>query len=153
MTNSPTDIPIGELLKHAPPMILIDRVLECADEHLTAEVVIRDDSPFCIAGAVGAWVGIEYMAQAIAAWSGWRARERGEPIRIGFLLGTRRYESQVGHFPVGSRLEVQVAREFQADNGLARFKAELLCGGVSWATASVSVYEPPATHPTAMGQP
>ena len=138
-------VPIEQLLPHAPPMVLLDRVIEAAEEHLTATVAIRVDSEFCREGHVGAWVGIEYMAQAVAAWSGWRARERGDAVKIGFLLGTRRYEAHVGHFSIGDALCIRVEREFQADNGLARFRAQIHRGDELCAEASISVYEPPAS--------
>lgn len=137
------EIPFAELVPHAPPMVLLDRVVDAADEHLTAAVTLRSDSEFCRDGRVGAWVGIEYMAQAVAAWSGWQARQRGEPVKVGFLLGTRRYEALRPEFLAGETLLVYVEREFQADNGLARFRAEIRCGDELCAQASISVYEPP----------
>lgn len=136
-------IPIEDLLPHAPPMVLLDRVLEAADEHLTAELAIRSDSEFCRDGRVGNWVGIEYMAQTVAAWSGWQARQRGEAVKVGFLLGTRRYDAFVPEFSVGDQLTVRVEREFQAENGLARFRAQIHRGAELCAQASISVYEPP----------
>ena len=137
-----TTFPIADLLPHAPPMVLLDHVLACSGERLIAHVTIRADSEFCVAGQVGVWVGIEYMAQAIAAWSGWQARQRGESVKIGYLLGTRRFEAMVAGFLVGDQLEIEIAREFQADNGLARFRAEIRKDGVVCAAASVSVFEP-----------
>ena len=137
-------VPIVELLPHAPPMVLLDRVLACDGERLVAEVTIRPDSEFCVDGQVGVWVGIEYMAQAVAAWSGWQARLRGEPVKVGFLLGTRRYDGHIAAFAVGDCLQIHVEREFQADNGLARFRAEVRRDEQLYAAASISVYEPPA---------
>lgn len=137
-------IPIADLLPHAPPMVLLDRVLDAADEHLTALVGIRADSEFCRDGRVGNWIGIEYMAQAVAAWSGWQARQRGEPVRVGYLLGTRRFDAHVSEFALGDCLQVRVEREFQADNGLARFRAQIHRGAELCAEASISVYEPPS---------
>lgn len=139
----PAALSIVELLPHAPPMVLLDRVVAAGDEQLSAEVTIRADSEFCREGRVGAWVGIEYMAQTVAAWSGWQARQRGEPVKVGFLLGTRRYDAPRPEFRVGETLLVYVEREFQADNGLARFRAEIRCGDEPCAQASISVYEPP----------
>ncbi len=139
----PAALPIVDLLPHAPPMVLLDRVVAAGDEQLSAEVTIRADSEFCREGRVGAWVGIEYMAQAVAAWSGWQARQRGEPVKVGFLLGTRRYDALRSEFLIGETLLVYVEREFQADNGLARFRAEIRCGDELCAQASISVYEPP----------
>lgn len=145
MSMDASATPIAELLPHAPPMVLLDRVLEAGGEHLTAVVTIRADSEFCRDGRVGAWVGIEYMAQAVAAWSGWQARSRGEAIKVGFLLGTRRYEALAPEFCVGDTLAIFVEREFQADNGLARFRAEIRRGEELCARSSISVFEPPAS--------
>ena len=50
------------------------------------------------------------MAQAIAAWAGYTAQLRGEPVKLGFLLGTRRYESSRPIFVLGSLLRVHVQR-------------------------------------------
>jgi predicted hotdog family 3-hydroxylacyl-ACP dehydratase len=41
-------------------------------------------------GLVLSWVGIEYMAQCIAAHRGLRSRANGEPIKVGFLVGSKR---------------------------------------------------------------
>jgi len=138
-------IPIEHLLPHAPPMVLLDSVIEAADEHLTASVTIRAGSEFCRDGRVGNWVGIEYMAQAVAAWSGWQSRQRGEAVKVGYLLGSRRYEAHVAEFALGDTLQVRVEREFQADNGLARFRAQIHRGTELCAEASISVYEPPGS--------
>ena len=83
---------IRSLVPHAGAMLLLDRVVSADADNLLAEVRIRSDSLFCNGDGVGVWVGIEYMAQAIAAWAGYIARSRGEPVKLGFLLGTRRYE-------------------------------------------------------------
>src|SRR5215471_7164387 len=83
---------IRSLLPHAGPMVLLDRVISVDEDSLLAEVCIRSDSLFCNGGGVGAWVGVEYMAQAIGAWAGYTAQLRGEPVKLGFLLGTRSYD-------------------------------------------------------------
>src|SRR5450830_981789 len=80
---------IAMLVPHAAPMLLLDRVLRVDAETLCAEVAIRPDSLFYGERGIGAWVGIEYMAQAIAAYAGYHAQQRGEPVKIGFLLGAR----------------------------------------------------------------
>ena len=72
---------IRSLVPHSGTMVLLDRVISADENTLCAEVVIRPDSLFYADGGVGAWVGIEYMAQAIGAYAGYRARLRGEFIR------------------------------------------------------------------------
>jgi 3-oxoacyl-[acyl-carrier-protein] synthase I len=149
---------IRQLVPHAGPMVLLDRVLRADDESLCAEVRIGPDSLFCADGAVGAWVGIEYMAQAIAAWAGYGARKRGEPVGIGFLLGARRYEADVPAFACGSVLHVHVHCAMQGENGLGAFECWIeaagvgaagvgvadagAAGGVTLARATVTVFQP-----------
>ena len=83
--------------------------------------------------------------KAVAAWSGWQSRQRGEAVKVGYLLGSRRYEAHVAEFALGDTLQVRVEREFQADNGLARFRAQIHRGTELCAEASISVYEPPGS--------
>jgi predicted hotdog family 3-hydroxylacyl-ACP dehydratase len=137
------DMPdIRLLVPHAGPMVLLDRVVSVDQDSLCAEVAIRTDSLFCGADGVGAWVGIEYMAQAIAAHAGHAAYQRGEPVKIGFLLGSRRYECARAAFAIGSVLRVHVVRLLMADNGLGSFECRIEDEGGVAATATVSVFLP-----------
>jgi predicted hotdog family 3-hydroxylacyl-ACP dehydratase len=141
--ESPNPWPdIRTLVPHAAPMLLLDRVLAASDESLAAEVVIRAGSLFCGEDGVGAWVGIEYMAQAIAAHAGYLALQRAEPVRIGFLLGTRRYECRRHVFPVASVLRVEVVRLLISENGLGSYACRITDEQDEVATATVSVFLP-----------
>lgn len=133
---------IRELVPHAGPMCLLDRVLAVEGETLSAEVVVPADGLFSRDGGVGAWVGIEYMAQAVAAWAGWQARQLGEKPRIGLLLGTRRYRCSVARFAAGQRLQVEIARGYQADNGLGQFECRIHADGEELASATLTVFGP-----------
>ena len=133
---------IRSLVPHAGPMVLLDRVVSADADYLLAEVRIRSDSLFCNADGVGVWVGIEYMAQAIAAWAGCIARSRGEPVKLGFLLGTRRYECSRPIFVIGSLLQVHVRRVFQDESGLGSFECYIDDEQGRVATATVTVFQP-----------
>ncbi|MGH7887574.1 MAG: 3-hydroxylacyl-ACP dehydratase [Candidatus Binatia bacterium] len=132
---------IRTLLPHSGPMVLLDRVLAVDDESLCAEVRLREDSLFCVDGAVGAWVGLEYMAQAIGAFAGYRARLRGEPVRIGYLLGTRHYDCQQPRFAVGSLLKIHVKRVLQSEDGLACFDCRIEDENGTLASAQLTVFQ------------
>jgi 3-oxoacyl-[acyl-carrier-protein] synthase-1 len=134
--------PVADLLPHSGQMVLLDSVFSVDDDNLCAEVRIRPDSMFCDGTAVGAWVGIEYMAQAIAAHAGWLARRRGDGVKVGFLLGSRKYEASVPAFAVDSVLHVHVHRALQGDNGLGAFECRIDHGTDTLATATVTVYQP-----------
>jgi len=130
------------LIPHAGPMVLLDRVISVDQESLCAEVRIRSNSLFCDGDGVGAWVGLEYMAQAIGAWAGYTGQLRGEPVKLGFLLGTRRYECSRPAFALGSMLEVRIQRVFQNENGLGSFECYIDDEEGRIASASVTVFQP-----------
>jgi predicted hotdog family 3-hydroxylacyl-ACP dehydratase len=133
---------IRSLVPHAGAMVLLDRVIAADEDSLCAEIGIRSDTLFCGPDGVGAWVGIEYMAQAIAAWAGYTAQLRGERVKLGFLLGARRYECSRPIFVLGSVLRVHVQRLFQNDNGLGSFECRIDDIQGPLATATVTVFQP-----------
>ncbi|WP_288381044.1 hotdog family protein [uncultured Massilia sp.] len=134
---------IHELVPHSGAMSLLGRLLDADDESLHAEVAITPESMFYSEGAVGAWVGVEYMAQAVAAHAGWCARQKGEPVRVGFLLGSRKYACKVAAFAAGSVLKIEVRRALQGENGLGAFDCRIEDGsGAELATATITVFQP-----------
>ncbi len=144
MTEGPHPLyDIERVIPHRGTLRLIDRLLSWDEDRVAVEVRVPADGPFNDEDGVPAWVGVEYMAQAIAAWAGCQARGRGGEPNIGFLLGTRRYEAQVPNFPAGSLLRVEAVRELLGDNGLGMFACRILADGAEIASANVSVFEPP----------
>jgi predicted hotdog family 3-hydroxylacyl-ACP dehydratase len=133
---------IRRFLPHSGVMVLLDRLLEVGPEDLWAEVNIRPDSMFCDAHGVPGWVGVEYMAQAIAAYAGYAAQLCGDAVKIGFLLGTRRYEANCSSFAIGSRLKVHIHRILQADNGIGSFECHIHSAARQLASATVTVFQP-----------
>ncbi len=100
---------IEALIPHAAPMILIDSVAAQGPSLTRSVVRIAEDSMFYEAPhGVPAYLGIEYIAQTVAAHAGLHARRQGEPVRVGFLLGTREYKCAVTWFRLGSRLTIDV---------------------------------------------
>src|SRR5262245_19005433 len=143
---------IRELLPHSGPMVLLDRVVGADDESLCAEVRLRQDSLFCVDGKVGVWVGLEYMAQTIGAYAGYRARLRREPVRIGYLLGTRHYDCKQPHFAAGRRLKIYVKRNWQGADGLASFDCRIEDHSGVLASATVTVFQATSGAGLGLGQ-
>lgn len=149
--------PIGHYVPHRRGLLLIDQVLAADDDSAVCELTVRDGL-FADADAavIPAWVGVEYMAQAIAAWAGVRHAHHGSQPRPGFLLGSRRYMAHVNAFPLGQRLHVTVKCELLGDNGLGMFECAILdaLSGQPQAEARVSVYEQPEnSQPGSDGKP
>ena len=136
-------IAIESVVPHRGRMLFVDELLESDPDRVLVCAVVRAENLFADERGVPAWVGIEFMAQAIAAWAGCRALERGEPARIGFLLGTRRYDCSCEYFSIGAQLRIEAKRELFGDNGLGMFACRILEGETELARANVSVFEPP----------
>ncbi|HEX7641734.1 MAG TPA: hotdog family protein [Burkholderiaceae bacterium] len=136
---------IRSLVPHTGTMVLLDSLVSVDADNLCAAVVITGRTMFCRAGEVGSWVGIEYMAQAIAAHAGWLALQDGEPIRIGFLLGSRRYECSAPAFTQGMVLHVHAHMEIKNENGLGAYQCRIEDAsdpGQVLAQGTITVFQP-----------
>jgi predicted hotdog family 3-hydroxylacyl-ACP dehydratase len=134
--------PLLELIPHGPPMALLDAVVDHGPEHLSARMQVTATNPFADPdGNFPAWAGIELMAQAIAAYGGLGTRARGQPPRVGFLLGTRRYVSDCAALPAGTELLVTVRKLLLDEQGLGAFACSIECpfGKI---VANLSVFQP-----------
>lgn len=135
--------PVPELLPHAGPAVLLDSILEQQPDALRARLRITSAHPYFEPGrGVPVWVGIELMAQAIAAHAGLNSLREGAPPRKGMLLGTRRYEASVSWFTEGSELEVEARREFGEDaGGVAACVCRIRSGGRELANATLIIMQ------------
>lgn len=132
---------IADLLPHDGNMVLLDELVEQRESGVTARLQVRQDGLFDRDGQVPSWVGIEYMAQAIALYAGLKAKQAGEPIKLGFLLGTRRYQASCKGFICGSSLQVMVDEALQGSGGLRVFECTMTGDNVL-VTANLQVFQP-----------
>lgn len=132
---------VAALLPHSGKFVLIDRIIALEGETLIAELKVRDDGLFSDGSPIPAWIGIEYMAQAVGAYVGIKSILAGEPIRLGYLLGTRRYASNVALLPKGASLHITVT-EIMEDGQLGVFACEAVGKGINM-SANLNVYRPP----------
>lgn len=123
--SAPAFPPIASLVPHSGPMCLLDAVLEhsrertlCSVDPARSGVFAADD------GRVPAWLGLEYMAQCIAAHGGLAARASGEPPGPGLMLGSRRLAFAVDWFAPGEPLLVS-ARHHRGETGLVAFDCDV----------------------------
>ncbi|TKF22705.1 3-hydroxydecanoyl-ACP dehydratase [Vibrio genomosp. F6] len=134
---------MDQLLPHSAPMILVDRAISVESESIHCQVDIGDHCLFFNpeTQTTPAYVGIEFMAQSVAAWSGYHARLKGEEPPIGFLLGSRRYQTHCDEFKQGQTLDIY-AEQLMEDNGMAVFTAKLEYQGKLMAQCQLNVYVP-----------
>jgi predicted hotdog family 3-hydroxylacyl-ACP dehydratase len=140
---------IEHYLAHRGPARWIDRLVELDAEHAVVESDVPLHGRLVRDGTMPAWAGIELMAQAVAAWGGGCAEREGRPVRIGFLLGSRRYQSHCDGFASGTTLRIAARREFVSDEGLGMFDCRIHCGDALLAQAQVAVFEPSDATPYA----
>lgn len=134
--------PIEQVLPHAGAMILLDAVLEYDAERVVCRRRIPATGLFQDADGLPGWMGVELMAQTIAAWAGCHARAAQQPIRLGFLLGSRHYHCNVDAFPVGSELRIEAVRSFHDEHGMGVFACRIDAADM-YAEARLTVFSPP----------
>lgn len=133
--------PLPSLLPHSGTMILIGDPAASGEDWAESSVRIGEDSVFYKSGAgVPSWVGAEYMAQTIALYAGVGARRNGDDIKIGLLIGSRRYKAMTDYFKLGSLLRVRVSEVWE-DDQMAVFDCTI-DAGERLAEAQLNVFRP-----------
>ena len=117
------DFNLQDVLPHDNPMILISSILDYNANDLTAKcsVKIEKNNIFFDKGlnGISPLVGIEYMAQTIGVYAYFKNKMK-EP-QIGYLLGTRAFNSNIKLFEFGKTYTVEVKEVF-SDNQLVSFE-------------------------------
>jgi predicted hotdog family 3-hydroxylacyl-ACP dehydratase len=136
------DLPAAQYVPQTGVMCLLERIVAADAQSLVATTVLRPDSLFCRDGRIGSWVSLECMAQAVAAWAGFQKRGSGQAPRIGFLLGTRRFECHRPWLPVDQLLRFEVQKEIQLGDALGQFSGKTFLGDELLAVAAITVFAP-----------
>ena len=101
--------PVTEILPHTGSAVLLDAVLEHNEKLTICSADPARATAFALSdGTIPAWVGLELLAQAVAAHAGLEARARGGSQSLGLLLGSRRMAIHADALPPGRRLLVRV---------------------------------------------
>jgi len=134
---------IRSLVPHQAPMLLIDKLIDVGELTVHCQVNVHQEGLFFDRqiNGVPAWVGIEFMAQTVAAWSGYHAWLQGKPAPIGFLLGSRRYSSECEYYDHGALLDIYAQQVMESD-GMAAFLCRIDCAGEVLASAQLNAFLP-----------
>ncbi len=136
---------VSDVLPHSGEMILLDDIVSYGPDDIVCTRAVRSGDAFVSPdGSLPAWVGVELMAQAIAAWSGCQSRDAGQPVRLGFLLGSRSYQCTTDTFPADATLRIAATRQFNDDDGMGVFACEITGAGAQ-AQARLTVFSPQDT--------
>lgn len=133
---------IEALLPHARPMILLDGVAERLPDGIVTELLVRPGLPFFQEGrGIPAHIALEWMAQCCGAHVGATALETGQPVRVGFLLGTRDFSSEIDWFTPGQHVLITAKLMFH-EAEIGSFDCQVSLAGEVVARAQLTVYQP-----------
>ena len=108
---------LPSVVPHRGKMLLLSRIVgyDLEERSIEAEYHITKDCVFYDSAADGvpAWVGFEFIAQSISAFSGIRDREKGRPPKIGFVLAVSKLRMGLSFFKAGSTVTI---RSKEVDN-------------------------------------
>ena len=133
---------VEDLVPHRGAMSLLESIDGYGVDWLRASLTVNPRGIFATSGGVAGWVGIEYMAQAAAAFGGVEQVQRGEAPSIGLLLGARYYRCMLDHFPNGMKLDVFAKVAMRDDQDFAAYACTLESGGQRLAECTLKAYRP-----------
>lgn len=127
---------VEQLLPHAPPMVLVDRLVSNTDHSVVVEATIRSDYPFT-GGSIGSWVGLELMAQSAAALAKTTRQPESDKPALGFLLGSRSFVAHIPEFIPGQKVTIEIVLDpavegqvmVSAKGGIKDASGQVICEG------------------------
>lgn len=136
--------PIEAVLPHDHPMILIDSLEKYSEDIGCCQVTITTTSNFFDPKleSIPSYVGIEYMAQAIAAYANAHEKDLGHTVAIGFLVSSRKFKLYTPQYSLGAVLKVTVEKLYKDDSGLSAFECKIEQNGELLSEAKINVFQP-----------
>ncbi|HET9679346.1 MAG TPA: hypothetical protein VFP95_02155, partial [Gammaproteobacteria bacterium] len=74
---------------------------------------------------VPGWVGVEMMAQTIGVLAGLEAQQAGQDVKVGYLIGVRRYEAYQPYFSNNSSLRIIAEARYRESGGVNSFFCQI----------------------------
>lgn len=141
--RGPASPSVDDVLPHRGTMRLVDEIVACSDDAVTVLASIDRNAWYADAdGAMPAWIGIELMAQAIAAHVGLLAMRAGGRARPGVLLGASRYEALAPSFARGACLRIEAKEVLKSEEGHGAYECTIAAEERCVARAVVKVFQP-----------
>jgi predicted hotdog family 3-hydroxylacyl-ACP dehydratase len=135
-------MPAPEFIKHRPPMLLLDTLVESSGGTTICAWRVNPDDSYVEAGTgVPSYVGVEFMAQCVAVHAGARERVEGFGPPLGFLLGTRHFKASIPHFEVGETYRATCEELIRDTNGMGSYECSIVHGDTVVAQARLAVLE------------
>lgn len=136
--------PIEDVVPHDHPMILIDELVAYNENIAQCLLKITNKSNFYnhVNKSVPSYVGIEYMAQSIAAFANANEKDHGGEVAIGFLVSSRKFKVFISEFSLGMQLIVNLEQLYVEESGLSAFDCSIEHDGKRVAEAKINIFQP-----------
>ncbi len=135
--------PIQDVLPHRGTMLMIDRLLFADATTATVECAPRANAWYAdVNGDMPSWIGIELMAQTIAAHVGLLKLIQGAPPKQGALLGSQRYAATRCAFAAGVPLRIKAKVIYCEASGFSAYECCITVADQEVASATLKVFEP-----------
>jgi predicted hotdog family 3-hydroxylacyl-ACP dehydratase len=80
---------IQEYIPQRPPILMIDRITDISEIKVVCEFMIKNDNIFVTESKLLEPGIIENIAQTIAAGAGYRAKEKNEKVKLGYIAAIK----------------------------------------------------------------
>lgn len=87
-----TKTDIQNYIPQRPPMVMIDKIINCNEQEIITEFIVKDGTIFVENGRLQEAGIIENMAQSAAAMTGFMAKQQQQEVKIGFIGSVKKWK-------------------------------------------------------------
>jgi 3-hydroxyacyl-[acyl-carrier-protein] dehydratase len=129
---------ILEYIPQRPPIVMIDWIVDITETRVVCEFKVKNDNLFVADGKLLEPGIIENIAQAIAAGAGYRANEKNEKVKLGYIAAIKNLNIYAKPL-VGDVLStsVEIINEVFS---VTIVQAEVLCGSTKIADCEMRIF-------------
>ena len=131
-------------IPHKGKMLLLSRIInyDLEEQTLCAEYDITESCIFFNTAKKGvpAYVGFEFIAQAIAAFSGIRGLKPGEEPKKGYLLSISSIQIDIQFFQAGNTVQINIKESGRMDQ-VSNFEGTIFLEGKKVLEGKLTVFE------------
>lgn len=130
---------VCKMIPQAPPMVMIDRLVNNNDQITESGLEITSDNVFCKDGFLSASGLTENIAQTAAARGGYSALIAKKPVNIGFIGAVKKLK--VYELPrVGERIDTRIEVKNRV-MGFSLVSGQVFCRGKLMAECEMRIFE------------
>ncbi|NOU45974.1 MAG: 3-hydroxyacyl-ACP dehydratase [Bacteroidales bacterium] len=133
-----THLDIQEYIPQRPPIVMIDRIAEIGETRINCMFMVKNDNIFVSENKLLEPGIVENIAQTIAAGAGYRAKEKNENVKLGYIAAIKNLN--IYKLPeVGDVLNTSVELVNEVFS-VTIVQAEVFCGSTRIADCEMRIF-------------